>query len=119
MTRTFDRGLLFPLWLTITTIPVFALDLYYDFEGDVTTATDKLTDDGEQNGTFFNSVEIETEDVPFGNQASRFSAPEAPDRPEMFSIIEIPGTMELGTEWTESGYGLRSGNFYRSWLHSI
>ena len=79
------------------TAPPVGVDVFYDFEGDSTAATDKLDGDGEQNGTLFNGVEIVDSGAPFGAQAASFSLP---GDVELFSKIEIPGTAELGTQFT-------------------
>ena len=92
-----------------------AVDLLFDFEGQAgPRVTDKLTEDGAQNGLMVQNVSIETEAVPFGDGAARFEAPDEekpPDPPDppkggeqLFSTIEIPGTTELGSEWTIAAF---------------
>src|SRR5262245_2973636 len=74
-----------------------AIDLWYDFEGDSgTTATDKLTTDGAQNGTAVNAVTL---NAPVGNgvtagwgsQAAFFDTPPAAVSGP-YSTFEIPDT---------------------------
>jgi hypothetical protein len=70
-----------------------AVNLLYDFEGDSgTTATDKLTSDGAQNGTVYNNVSLnDTFNPHFGNQGAFFDNPPALVA-EPYSTLEIPGT---------------------------
>ncbi len=105
-----------PLVILVTIVaapgPAPAVDLLFDFEGDVApVATDKLAEDGAQNGRMVNNVSIETESVPFGDRAARFEPPDEPEPPEpppnqpqLFSTVEIPGTRELGSEWTLAAF---------------
>lgn len=78
-----------------------AVDLWYDFEGDSTAATDKLTDDGAQDGILQNNVTIQSTNVLFGAQSALFDIPSpigAVNPP--FSTIEIPGSTALGEDFT-------------------
>ncbi len=86
-------------------LPAVAIEIFYDFEGDSgSTATDKLSEDGAQDGTLLGNVEIQSDDVPFGDRASRFSPPTPVGPPEQFSTIEIPDSTELGDEWTLAAF---------------
>ncbi len=83
--------------VTVLSEPI-PIDILYDFEGDSgAVATDKLVDDGQRDGALFNNVSIVSRaeaPVPFGNRAARF------EPPDLFSTLEIPGTLELGMAWT-------------------
>jgi hypothetical protein len=74
-----------------------AIDLWYDFEGDSgTTATDKLTSDGTQNGTAVNAVTLNAPvdnvvTAGWGSQAAFFDNPPAPVT-GTYSTFEIPNT---------------------------
>jgi hypothetical protein len=70
-----------------------AVDLLYDFEGDSgTTATDKLSTDGAQNGAVYNNVILNnTTDPGFGTQTAFFDSPPLPIS-QPYSTFEIPST---------------------------
>ena len=79
--------------------PVLGVDLLFDFEGDAgSTATDKLTLDGSQNGRLVNNVSIQADGAPFGDGAARFDIPVS--GPEGFHRIRLPGTTGLGAAFT-------------------
>ena len=101
------------LCLAASTGELRSVDLLFDFEGDRAPGVrDKLTDDGAQDGRMVQNVRIETEDVPFGQQAARFEPPDVPeppepepgDAPDLYSTLEIPGTRALGSSWTLSAF---------------
>ena len=76
-----------------------AVDIYFNFEdADTQYAIDKLTDDGSQNGRYFNNVSTTTAEVPFGNRAALFGEPEGQGGVPPFSTLEIPET-EFDTDF--------------------
>ncbi|QDU56882.1 LamG-like jellyroll fold domain-containing protein [Aeoliella mucimassa] len=77
-----------------------ATQLLYNFEGDIgTTATDKLTGDGVQDGTLLGNISLVSgPEVPFGGQAALFEVPSAVNPP--FSTVQVPGSTALGDVYT-------------------
>ncbi len=92
------------LLLGVTSAPPRA-DVFFDFEEDVgMIVTDKLDADGAQNGTIFNNVEVQGEQVPFGASAARFSPPDPPAESRLFSTIQLQGSSELGSAFTVAAH---------------
>ena len=81
---------------------VSAVDFWYDFEGDTTTAIDRLVDDGAHDGVLENNVSIfGSEDVLFGDQSALFEIPSNVGTVNPpFSTIEIPDSSSLAEDFT-------------------
>lgn len=82
-------------------LPVLAVELWYDFEGDSgLVATDKLTSDGAQDGQLENNVSIQSTAL-FGAQAANFDIPSVigPVNPP-FSTFEVAESTMLGDAFT-------------------
>lgn len=86
----------------------YAVNLIYDLEGDNgTTATDKLTSDGAQNGTVYNNVTLHnTTDPGFGTQTAFFDIP-PPLVTAPYSTIEVP----------DSTFGGNSSATFAGWVN--
>ena len=106
--QRFARSAFVFISVQLATVPLLAVDLLYDFEGDSgRTVTDKLTVDGGQDGQIFQQVSFTDVGVPFGEQAALFEPPVEPPPPprdEDFSTIEIPGTETLGEAFTLAAF---------------
>jgi hypothetical protein len=74
--------------------PASALNLLYDFEGDNgTTAVDKISSDGTQNGATLNSVDTADTFLPaFGTQSAFFDNPLTGTGVPPWSTLEVPDT---------------------------
>ena len=78
----------------------YSLAILYDFEGDTTVATDKLTADGAQNGTLHNNVSIQGVATLFGSSSAQFDPPSPPPSVNPpFSTFEIGGSTQLGEDF--------------------
>jgi len=74
--------------------PARAVNILYDFEGDSgTTATDKITSDGAQNGKTLNAVTVnDTFSPAFGTQNAFFDNPLVGTPVPPWSTLEVPDT---------------------------
>jgi hypothetical protein len=104
---------LFALFASCLTVALLnrteAVNLLYNFEGDSgTTVTDKLTNDGAQNGTIYNNVSafpVTGGTAPgFGSSVGFFDNPPAMVTKD-YSTIEVPdSTFDAGFSLTLSGW---------------
>lgn len=82
--------------------PAGAVNLWYDFEDDVSPViADKLADDGAHDAELQGNVALRdggTIDVPFGSKAALFQPPEQFNPP--YATIEVPGSDVLGDTFT-------------------
>ena len=69
-----------------------AIDLFYDFEDEPgTTAFDKLTSDGAQNGVLLGNIQFDSSQPAFGQKALLFEEPDPVGDVPPFSTLELDG----------------------------
>ncbi|WP_425398995.1 LamG-like jellyroll fold domain-containing protein [Aeoliella sp.] len=101
MTSTIRRCVTVNLFFYVCSgLSASAVELLYNFEGDAgAVATDKLTDDGAQDGTLLGNVSVTSgTQAPFGAQAGKFDIPFKVNPP--FSSVQVPGSSVLGDSYT-------------------